>query len=524
MSIAVFFSRILGLVRDQVMAAFFGTTFVNDAFNIAFNIPNLLRRLFGEGALSAAFVPIYNELGLKRGQKYQFLFAINVLSILSFFLLVLTILGVIFAPILVRLLYPGLESQTAELAIKLCHIMFPYLFFIGLSSTFIAILNSHNKFFITGLSSGLLNIGWISMVLFGSLILKNSGLAMYDDASTSPDLIFYAAYGVMLGGFLQTIINLPFLKSLGYELKIILRLKGEAMRSLWYRFLPAMLGMGVREINLIADALIASFLPVGSISALGFGNRLMQLPLGIFGISVGTAVLPQYSRYFTEKRWSDISETVKFSIHYIIYILAPISIIMIMGSEVFIRLIFQRGSFGETAVTMTQLALIFYTIGLTFYGLNQVVTPLFYATKDTKTPLKIATFMVGLNIALSITLMQFMQHAGIALSTSLTALTQFCIMMLVLRKKLPQIVWVDYLKNLLKMLVIIVALIAVLFAFDRLYPHGETFWGYLIQAVAFLSVALVTLLCLFQILKPDYYIEISSSVWQKVARRKKSVS
>nr|HPK41365.1 lipid II flippase MurJ [Candidatus Cloacimonadota bacterium] len=156
MSIAVFLSRILGLVRDQVMAAFFGTSYVNDAFNIAFNIPNLLRRLFGEGALSTAFVPIYNEMGVKRGKKYQLLFAINLLSVLSIILLALSVLGMVLAPFIVKLIYPGLPSETSALAIKLTYILFPYLFFIGLSSTMIAILNSHDYFFITGLSSALL--------------------------------------------------------------------------------------------------------------------------------------------------------------------------------------------------------------------------------------------------------------------------------------------------------------------------------------------------------------------------------
>jgi len=495
MSVAVFLSRILGLIRDQVMAAFFGTTYVNDAFNIAFNIPNLLRRLFGEGALSAAFVPIYNEFGTKRGKKFQLLFASNVLSILTLFLLILSLLGVLLAPLIVRVLYPGRDLQTIELAIKLCRLIFPYLFFIGLSSTFIAILNSHNKFFITGLSSGLLNIGWILMVVVGSFLVKN-------DMS---DLVFFAGYGVLLGGFLQTVINLPFLKQVGYRLLVILRFRTIAMKTLWKRFLPAMIGLGVREINLIADAQIASFLPMGSITALGLANRLMQLPLGIFGISVGTALLPEYSRQFTEQRWDDISETLRFSVHLILYILVPISVLLIMGADIFTRLIYMRGEFGEHSVHMTSLALIFYSIGLCFYGLNQVVTPLFYAAKDTKTPVKIAAGMVGLNIALSIVLMQFMAHSGVAFATSLCAIVQLFIMVMFIKKKLPQVKTERYTWNLIKLGFIIALQVGVLWVFDRLYVSAQAgLLFYLMKSVLFIAIGVVFVILMYFLFKMEY--------------------
>ena len=508
MSIAVFFSRILGLIRDMVMAAFFGTTYVSDAFNIAFKIPNLLRRLFGEGALSAAFVPIYNEFGIKRGKHYQFNFAINLLSVLSFILLLMTFLGVILAPFIVRIIYPGLNSETTELAIKLCRLMFPYLFFIGLSSTFIAILNSHNKFFITGLSSALLNIGWILFILFGSFILKKQ----------DEGLSFYAAYGVMLGGFLQTIINLPYLKKIGYKFKIILKTKSTAMKMLWHRFIPSMIGIGIREINLIADELIASFLMPGSITALGFGSRLMQLPLGIFGISVGTAVLPEYSRLYTEKKWSGISETLRYSLHLILYILAPITVIMVIGSELFIRLIFQRGVFNETAVYMTQQAFIYYMIGLCFFGLNQVITPLFYAAKDTKTPVIIAAFMVGLNISLNLILMRYMYHAGLALATSITAIVQFIIMIFLIRKRIPELQISSVLKNICKLITILVFIFIVLYSFMRIEWQIENNYILILKTSLFLLISLISLLIGFHLLKPEYYKEILSSILRRIKK------
>ncbi|MFA7026234.1 MAG: lipid II flippase MurJ, partial [Candidatus Cloacimonadaceae bacterium] len=225
MSIAILISRILGLLRDTVMAFFFGGGYLNDAFNVAYNIPNLLRRLFGEGALSTAFVPIYNEIGIKKDKEAQIEFALNVLSILTLFLLVLTGIGIAFAPWIVKALYPGLADETTVVAIKLTRIIFPYLFFIGLSSSFIAILNSHEYFFMTGLSSALLNIGMILSIVVPYWIWD-----------LSPErLIYVAGWGVAIGGLLQTIINFPYLKKVGYRFKFMVRFGSNALATMWKR-------------------------------------------------------------------------------------------------------------------------------------------------------------------------------------------------------------------------------------------------------------------------------------------------
>jgi putative peptidoglycan lipid II flippase len=397
--------------------------------------------------------------------------------------------------------------------------MFPYLFFIGLSSTFIAILNSHNIFFITGLSSGLLNIGWLVMLLFGSFVLKKE----------TSDLIYWTAYGVMLGGFLQTIINLPFLKEIGYSFKIILRFNTIAIKTLWNRFIPGMLGVGVREINLAASMIIASLLLEGSISSLGYGNRLMQLPLGIFGIAIGTVVLPEFSRTFTHQNWAELSETLKFAINFILFVLTPISVIMIMGSETFIRLLFQRGEFGETSVYLTKVAFIYYSAGLCFLGLNQVITPFFFATKDTKTPVIIAAFMVVMNIILCLTLMQFMAHAGIALAFSLCAMLQFTIKIIIIKRRYPELKISNMRANLLKLGVILVFLVGVLyFSRDAIYgvstgdgvsTGGGAFLDNLVKSVIIIAISLVCLIVSFQVLKPDYYKEIAGKLVRKITRK-----
>ncbi|MDD4310309.1 MAG: murein biosynthesis integral membrane protein MurJ [Candidatus Cloacimonetes bacterium] len=464
MSIAIFISRILGLLRDQVMAYFFGASFLNDAFNVGYNIPNLLRRLFGEGALSTAFVPIYTEIGIVKGKKQQVDFALNLLSILTLVLGILTIGGILFAPLIVKALYPGLPEATSLVAIKLTRIIFPYLFFIGLSSTFIAILNSHDYFFMTGLSSALLNIGMILTIIIPHYVYGING----------EKLIIWAAWGVLVGGALQTVVNLPYLRKVGYHWALHLKFGSQALAQLWKRFVPSMIGIGIREINLVADTLMASFLPIGSITALGFGNRLMQLPLGIFAISAGTAVLPLYSRHVSNKDFNQLSDSMRFTALSLVYIMLPITVLIIALGKDFVIILFKSGAFDARAVTMTSQALLFYSLGLVFYSLNQTVTPLFYANKDTKTPVRIAAFMVALNICLNLILMQFMAHRGLALSTSLTAMTNYFVLLYFIHKKLPGISFKGILLNVIKTLgICFVLYVGIMYGVTLFHTEGR---------------------------------------------------
>lgn len=507
MSSAVFVSRILGLVRDQVMAYFFGTTYLNDAFNVAYNLPNLLRRLFGEGALSAAFVPIYNEIGIKKGKKEQIMFALNVLSVLTLFLAALTLIGIVLAPMIIRLLYPGLMSQTYFLSVKLSRIMFPYLFLIGISSTLIAILNSHDYFFMTGLSSALLNIGMIVTVLIPALYfgISNDSLAIW------------AAWGVFIGGLFQTLINLPYLKKVGYNVKIVIRFSGEAIRNLWKRFIPAMIGIGIREINLVTDAIMASFLPIGSITALGMGNRLMQLPLGIFGISTGTAILPLFSKYVTEKKWDELSQSIKFSTIALCSIMLPAtSLIIILGTD-FVTILFQRGVFDQHATLMTYQALLFYSLGLVFYSLNQTITPLFYANKDTKSPVKIAAVMVLINIILNFVLMQFMQHRGLALSTSITGMLNYITLLIIIRKKLPNVSFQGIAAQMSKLLLINIALFIIFTWINSMTMLTHDFL-ILLKDVIIICLYLILCFLIAVMFKVEYMDVIKRNLWLKLTK------
>jgi len=508
MSIAIFLSRILGLVRDQVMAYFFGTSYINDAFNVGYNIPNLLRRLFGEGALSTAFVPIYNEIGHKENKERQVDFALNLLSVLTLILLILTVIGIFCAPLIVKLLYPGLAPHTSLLAIKLTRIIFPYLFFIGLSSTFIAILNSHDYFFMTGLSSALLNIGMILTVL----------IPYFQFGLRGEELVIWAGWGVILGGILQTGVNFPYLKKVGYRWAVHLRFGSQALAQLWKRFIPSMIGIGIREINLIADSLMASFLPIGSITALGFGNRLMQLPLGIFAISAGTAVLPLYSRCINNKAYDELSDSMRFTAMTLAYLMLPITTIIIALGDDFVRILFQNGAFDSQATWMTSQALIFYSLGLVFFSLNQTITPLFYANKDTKTPVKIAAVMVAINITLNFILMQFMAHRGLALSTSITAMLNYLTLLYFIRKKLPQVNFTGLAGNIFKTALICVFLYFLLYFAKGLYPTTDRISLLIKDAILSLSAFAVFYL-LGLLLKLDYLKSVGQSLCKRLLKK-----
>ena len=509
MSLAVFISRILGLVRDIIMTSLFGTSYVADAFQVGYQIPNLLRKLFGEGALSAAFIPIYNEIGINKEKKQQLGFALNVLSLLSFFLLVLCVLGIILAPLIVGLLAPGFDDRTYSLAVKLTRVIFPYLFLIGFSSTLLSILNSHNYFFVPGLSSAFLNVGMI-----GSLGIY----LLFSETTTLESKVYVVSLGVILGGILQTIINFPLLRKIGYRLRIDLGLKGEALTSVWRRFLPGVVGLAIRQINLAVDLILASFLVTGSIAALNYGNRLMQLPLGIFGVSAGVAVLPLFSRCIVEKKWDELRESLRFSMISLSFIMLPVTAIIAGLGKDFIRILFMRGEFDEISLNMTYRALLFYSLGLLFFSYNRLIIPIFYANKDTKTPVKISAFIVLINIALNIILMQFMQHAGLALATTISAVIQFFVLLYFMKRKIPEIVFPNVLTNILKISLIAILNFIGILILNQFY-HASTFQQAVLKSIFFGTFSILFFLFSANVLKIEYSREIKEKLWKKLRKK-----
>jgi putative peptidoglycan lipid II flippase len=505
MSFGVFISRIFGLIRDIVMMNFFGTSYVSDAFQAGFRIPNLLRLLFGEGALSAAFVPIYNEIGVKENRSAQIRFAMNMLHILCAILLLLSLLGIVFAPLIVKIITPGFEGKTYELTVFLTRLLFPYLFLIGFSSTLIAILNSHDYYFIPGLSSAFLNIGMLS-VFFVYLLIE-------PQASMETKIIVFS-WGTLFGGILQTLINFPQLKKVGYHFNFYINLKSEALRTVWQKYIPGIFGLAIREINLIVDTILASLLVTGSITALAMGNRLMQLPLGIIGVSAGVAVLPHFSTCIAKNDWKTLNESLRFSILSVAYLLLPITAILIGLGEEFIRILFLRGQFDETSLSMTYKALVFYSVGIVFYGINRILIPVFYADKDTKTPVKISAVIMLLNIVLNLVLMQVMQHSGLALATSLSALVQCLILISALKKRYKNFTF-SLITDFIKIIFLSILLIVLIFGMKSIFSFPSVY----LKTTLLLTLSFAVYLFGSQLLSISYNAQIRQNIWKKIKRK-----
>ncbi len=504
MSFAVLISRIFGLLRDQIFAYFFGATFVADAFNTAFKIPNLLRRLFGEGALGAAFIPLYQEIGVKHGKKEQIHFALNLLTILLCLLSLLCIISLALTPWIVKLIAPGFNQVTYELTVKLTRIMFPFLILIGFSSMLVSILNSHKLFFIPALTSSFMN-----MVMIAAMLLP--GLLIGRDVA---ELSIWLSFGVLVGGILQTVTLFPLLRKLDYTVSPVFNLKSETISNLWKKFLPGVIGIAVRQINLLADQILASLLVVGSISALAYGNRLMQLPFGIIGVSAGAAVIPYFSDYVAKKEWGNLNSKLNFALKTMLFFSIPITLLIVLLGKDVIRILFMRGAFDSTALNMSYSALVYYSVGLIFLCLNRVIIPVFYAHKNTRTPVIISIHMVVVNVLLNIILMQFMQHNGLALATSIAAVVQFFVLLRVLNKEYSNI-RVKLINPELIRFVILNIIVGAAVKIISLIIAEQT----MVMAIVRIAVSVVTCLVVFgagvHLLRIQYGIRL----WEKISRK-----
>lgn len=426
---AVMLSRLTGLARDLVFAAFFGTSFTADAFYLAFLLPNLLRRLFGEGALSSAFIPYYNEFGVQRSRQEQLNLGLNLLTILGLGLCVLSIIGSIAAPWIVRIVVPGWQPAQLAYTVKLTRLMFPYLFFVGLYSTFISILNAHDRYFWPGLSSAFLNAGMI-----GSL-----ALAWLKGITDVALLGVWLSWGVLAGGFLQAIVNLPQLYRVGYRPTLRQRFHRETLSLVWNRFIPAAVTVTIWQVNWVTDRVMASFLYLGSISALSYGFRLVQLPIGVLAVSAGVVSTQQFSKHVAAGAWDKIARDLRYQIVLLgsLFLYAT-AVIFALGQDI-IRLLFMRGAFDVHALELTYGALVCYSAGLIFYGFNRVLIPVFHAAKDTKTPMKIAIYSVIVNIVINLGLMFVLGHSGLALGTSVAVGFQCWLIWRTIRRTYPQL-------------------------------------------------------------------------------------
>lgn len=420
--IATFLSRIMGFVRDMVIAWFFGAGLLSDAFFVAFRIPNLLRRLFAEGSLSIAFVPVFTDYLTHDGRAEAFRMARSTLRMLAILLVVLTIAGVLSAPWIVRVVAPGFAGAKFTLTVSLTRIMFPYIFFICLVALSMGILNTLGHFAAPALAPVFLNVAIIGAALFIAPHMETpvAGLAI----------------GVLIGGFLQLALQVPFLIKKGFRFWQKAPVYHPGVKRIGKLMGPAVFGAAVYQINILIGTLLASLLPEGSVSYLYYADRLVQFPLGIFAISMSVAVLPSLSRQAAAKNFTELADTFAYAIQLIFFITLPAMVGLIVLREPIVALLFQRGEFGAESTRLTAYALIFYSLGLWAFSAVRIVVSTFYSLQDTITPVKMASIAIIANILLSLLLMGPLSHGGLALATSLASMINFLLLVWALRRRL----------------------------------------------------------------------------------------
>lgn len=419
-------SRILGFVRDVLMAKALGTSVLADAFFIAFKLPNLFRRLFAEGALHVSFLPIYKKIKETRGDEEAHTFACLTLSWLLVIMAVLTALGILFMPALVYVIAPGFSAQPDIMAqtILLARITFPYLPLIVLVSFAASISNAHKRFFAAAAAPILLNTSFIVL-----LWISLAGTATEVQTAT------LSAIAVPVGGLLQLLLMVVALKKINFKLYLLKPRKTPDISTLLYRMGPALLTVGVLQISTLIDTILATFLPDGSVSYLFYADRLNQLPLALIGIALSTVLLPLLSGKSIHTNVS--RKGLIFSkIMVVSFALAlPASVGLAYLSQPIITLLFERGSFDSYSSQMTAYALSAYALGLPAMILLKVTATQLFAEGDTKSPFAATIAGLGINLIGNLILMQYLSHTGLALATSLSAYCQLGIQLYLLHRK-----------------------------------------------------------------------------------------
>lgn len=409
-------SRILGLLRDVVFARYFGAQLVMDAFLVANRIPNMLRRFFAEGAFSAGFVPVMARYREKHDHDEAREFVDAVSGTLGVILFLVTLAGVIVAPLLVLIVAPGFvgDGGDLDLAAMMLRFTFPYLFFVSLTAFAGGILNTYGRFGVPAFTPVILNVVLIAAAIWLSPRLEQPVMAL--------------AYAVFVAGFCQLLFQIPFLKRIGTLPRPKWAPRHQGVKRVLKLMIPAIFGSSAAQINVLLGGIIASLLPVGSISYLYFADRLMEFPLGIFGIALGTVTLPYLSRLWANEDKVMFTQTLDWSLKLAVLIAVPAAIGLFILAEPLVTTLFFGGIFDETAVRMTALALRAYAMGLIGFSFVKILAPAYFAREDTRTPVRIAVIALVVNLVLSVALAWYLSrtgfagpHAGLAAATSVAA-------------------------------------------------------------------------------------------------------
>ncbi len=415
-------SRVLGFIRDIFIARLLGASPLADAFFVAFKIPNFFRRMFAEGTLTVALVPVLAE-ERKKSEEDAHAYLNALAGLLLAALLLFTILGMIFMPWVLLTFAPGFhdEPDRWQQALTLSRLMFPYLVLISLAAMSWAVLNAYRKFSVAAASPALLNIA----IIFAAVVLA----PLHNNPAEA------LAVGVILGGALQLAIQFPALKRIGWIPKPTWRPRMPAITQTMLLFGPAVLGIAAVQINILVGTILATLLPTGAVSYLYYADRIVQLPLALFGIAMGTALLPALSEHFANNRTTEAQQDLRQGLTWLTWIILPSMVGIMFLAEPIIRTLFENGAFTALDATNTSYALQAYAVGLLVFCWARVLSTACFAGKDAKAPMKFAIYTVIVNIILAVILMQPLGYVGLALASALASFFNVALLWAHLHKK-----------------------------------------------------------------------------------------
>ncbi len=470
-------SRVLGLARDMVIAHLY-PRLVSDAFFVAFRLPNMLREMLAEGAMNAGFIPVFSDYWATRSREEAEELVSVALGAAVAVLMVVSALGVVFAPAIVRFitLEFGPPNEKLLLAVRLARIVFPYILLIGVASLLMAVLNSLNRFFSSAYAPVLLNLSMIAC----AFLLRNS----------FAEPVYAMAVGVLAGGALQILLQIPFLRRVKIPLRIRWNWKHSGLRLVFVLLAPTFFGQAVREVNVIVDTMLAWYLGEGMVSALYYAYRLVHLPLAVFGLAVATATLPAMSRLSSVGDIDGLKRTLSSGLRSVFFIMLPATTGLIVLRVPIVRLLFQHGEFDAVATENTAFALLFYSLGLFAFAGARVLSFAFYSMKDTRLPVIVAAAAMIANVALNLLLMIPLRQGGLALASSLSSLFNMALLWLLLEKRIGSLDVRALLASIARMVFLSVAMALVVVSlgfFCRLFADPSTLVGQLVEV--FIPVA-----------------------------------
>lgn len=455
-SIAVMFSRVLGLVREMIFARYFGSGFLYDAYVVAFRIPNVLRDLFAEGALSAAFVKVFTDYQINKSEKEAWHLAGLIINGLAVIMSIICIIGIIFSHQFIDLVADGFSPEKAQLATTLTQIMFPFIMLVALAAVAMGVLNTKGVFGIPASASTVFNVVSILFGLGFAYWLSGGGWEAPKDHNLIPDIkaqwaIIGMAIGTLIGGAAQFAMQIPSLYKVGFRFVPGLSFSDPGVKRVVNLMTPAILGTSAVQINVLINTFFVSEIN-GAQGWLSYSFRLMQFPIGLFGVAVGTAAVPVLSRMASEGKFKDFRDTLSDSVNLVFLMTLPAACGLIILGEPIVRLIYERGAFHSADTMMTAYALAGYSVGLAGYAAIKVISPAFYAMDDAKTPMIIALFSIIVNAIGAYFLRLWLSnygvtpetphgygHVGVALATSLVALVNFVALVWFMRRKIQRL-------------------------------------------------------------------------------------